>query len=279
MSTDVSSAAGQVPSFETYSGTAPENYERYFVPAIGAPLAAELVEGAALRPGDRVLDVACGTGVVTRLAAGRVGAEGAVAGLDINPGMLGVARSTARTELGIEWHEAGADALPFQDGTFDVGLCQMGLQFFPDKLAALREVRRVLVPGGRLVLNVPGPTPRLFSILADALARHVQPEVAGFVHQVFSLHEVQELESLVRGAGFVDVSIRASDERLPLAAPEDFLWQYLHSTPLAAAVAGLDGERRDAFAREVVAGWEPYAEHGVLILLLRVVTVSALGMA
>ena len=95
------------------------------------------------------------------------------------------------------------------------------------------------------------------------------------MHQVFSLHEVQELESLVSGTGFVDVSIRASDERLHLAAPEEFLWQYLHSTPLAAAVAELDGERRAAFAREVVAQWERFVEHHALILLLRVVMASA----
>ena len=275
MSTDVSSAAGQIPSFENYGGTAPENYERYFVPAIGAPLAVELVDVAALRAGERVLDVACGTGIVSRLAAERVGADGAVAGVDINPGMLGVARSAARPELGIDWHVAAAEALPFQDATFDVALCQMGLQFFPDKLAALRHARRVLVPGGRLVLNVPGPTPRIFGILVDGLARHVKSEVAGFIHQVFSLHEVQELERLVRGAGFVDVSIRATDERLQLAAPEEFLWQYLHSTPLVAAVAGLDGERRAAFAREVVAQWEPFVEHDALILLLRVVMAFA----
>ena len=131
MSTDVASAAGPIPSFENYSGTAPDNYERYFVPAIGAPLAAELVDVAALRPGERVLDVACGTGIVTRFAAERVGADGAVAGVDINPGMLGVARSAARPELGIDWHEASAEALPFEDETFDVVLCQMGLQFFP----------------------------------------------------------------------------------------------------------------------------------------------------
>jgi ubiquinone/menaquinone biosynthesis C-methylase UbiE len=271
MSTDVSTAAGQIPSFENYSGTAPENYERYFVPAIGAPLAAELIDVAALRPGERVLDVACGTGIVTRLAAERVGADGAVAGVDINRGMLGVARSTARPELGIVWYEVGAEALAFQDASFDVALCQMGLQFFPDKLAALRQVRRVLVPGGRLVLNVPGPTPRIFGTLADELARHVKPEAAGFVHQVFSLHEVQQLESLVSDAGFVDVSIRASDKRLHLGAPEEFLWQYVRSTPLAAAVAELDVGRRATFAREIVAQWEPFAEHDALILSLRVV--------
>ena len=275
MSTGVSSPAGQIPSFENYSGTAPENYERHFVPAIGAPLAAELVDVAALRPGERVLDVACGTGIVTRLAAEHVGADGTVAGVDINQGMLGVARSVARPELSIDWYETSAEALPFREATFDVALCQMGLQFFPDKVDVLRETRRALVPGGRLVLNVPGPTPRIFGILADALARHVKPEVAGFVHQVFSLHEVQELESLVRGAGFVDVSIRASDERLRLAPPEEFLWQYVHSTPLAAAVAQLDAGRRVAFAREVVTQWESFVEHDNLSLLLRVVTAAA----
>ena len=79
---------------KTYGGTAPENYQRYFVPSIAAPLAEDLVRIAALRPGERVLDVACGTGVVTRLAGERVGEQGAVAGLDVNPGMLAVARSS-----------------------------------------------------------------------------------------------------------------------------------------------------------------------------------------
>jgi hypothetical protein len=92
---------------------------------------------------------------------------------------------------------------------------------------------------------------------------------------VFSLHEVREVEGLLSGAGFVDVSIRASDVRLQLGAPEEFLWQYLHSTPLAAAVAELDAGHRAAFAREVVAQWQRFVEHDGLILPLRVVTASA----
>jgi hypothetical protein len=92
---------------------------------------------------------------------------------------------------------------------------------------------------------------------------------------VFSFHDVQELESLVSSAGFVEVSIRAREDRLQLAAPEEFLWRYLHSTPLAAAVAELDGERRAAFAREVVDQWQPFVENDALILLLRVVIASA----
>ena len=268
------SAPEAVPSFENYGGTAPENYERYFVPAIGAPLAADLVELAALRPGERVLDVACGTGVVTRLAAGRVGADGAVAGVDVNPGMLEVARSAAPPEAGIDWHEASADALPFADATFEVVLCQLSLQFFPDRLGALREMRRVLASEGRMLVNVPGPTP-LFAILAEELERHVAPVAAGFVHQVFSLHEPAEVQDLVGDAGFVDIAVRASDKTLSLPPPAEFLWQYVRSTPLVAAVAELDGDGRDALARDVVERWEPMVEDGAFTLDLPVVTATA----
>ncbi|NIX00730.1 MAG: methyltransferase domain-containing protein, partial [Phycisphaerae bacterium] len=132
-----------------YGGNAPENYERYFVPAIGAPVADDLIEVAALRPDERVLDVACGTGVVTGMASELVGDGGVVAGLDVNPGMLAVARATTPSDATIEWHEASAEAMPFPDGSFDAVLCQMGIQFIPDKDAALSEMRRVLAPGGR----------------------------------------------------------------------------------------------------------------------------------
>lgn len=143
-------------SFETYLGSAPKNYEKYFVPIIGAPLAADLVEVAAPGQGERVLDVACGTGVVARLAAERVGTAGAVVAIDINPGMLAVARAAAPAKVAIDWQEANAQQLPFLDESFDVALCSLGLPFFPERAAALREMRRVLVPGGRIAFNVPG---------------------------------------------------------------------------------------------------------------------------
>src|SRR5919206_4406405 len=108
-------AMAQEISFDTYAASAAENYERYFVPAIGAPLASELVELAALHHGERVLDVACGTGVVARLAAERVGGSGSVVGIDINPGMLAGARAGDPGAAAIEWYEASADALPLPD--------------------------------------------------------------------------------------------------------------------------------------------------------------------
>src|SRR5436309_1061779 len=127
--------------------TGAEMYERGLVPAIFAPWATILIEQAALQPGDRVLDVACGTGVVARLAALQVGSTGQNIGLDNNTGMLAVARSLPPIPgVSLEWQEGNALAMPFADASFDVLLCQQGLQFFPDRSAALCEMHRVLVP-------------------------------------------------------------------------------------------------------------------------------------
>jgi ubiquinone/menaquinone biosynthesis C-methylase UbiE len=253
----------------------PASYERFFVPAIGAPLAADLLRRAELRAGERVLDVACGTGVVARLAAPEVGDAGTVAGLDVNPGMLAVARSATPPGARLEWHEASAEAMPLADGSFDVVLCQMGLQFMPDKRAALREMWRVLANGGRLILSVPGPTPRVFTILGEALERHVGAEAVGFVEQVFSLHDTAEVEDLVSGAGFRDLSIRSETRQLRLPAPQEFLWQYVQSTPLAGAVARAEAGSRDSLEHEVVGGWERLVQKGALVLEVRVVEATA----
>ena len=261
---------------ESYGGSVPENYERYFVPAIGAPLARDLIEIAALRPGERVLDVACGTGVVARLASQAVGAAGTVVGLDINPGMLAVASSTTPPGIAIDWHEASAEALPLPEASFDVVLCQMGLQFVPDRRAALSEMRRVLASGGRLILSVPGPAPQLFVIMGEVLARHIGPEAAGFANQVFSLHDTAELQNLISGAGFRDVSVQVDTKSLRLPAPEEFLEQYVQSTPLAGAVAQVSDERRSSFERDVVAGWREFVKESALMLQVRMVVATAL---
>jgi ubiquinone/menaquinone biosynthesis C-methylase UbiE len=267
--------ASATPSFERYGGTAAENYERYFVPAIGGPLATDLIEVAALGPGERALDVACGTGIVARLAAERVGPTGSVDGLDVNPGMLAVARSVAPPGAAIGWHQSDAQTLPFPEDAYDAALCQMGLQFFADRSAALREARRVLAPGGRLVANVPGPTPPIFGILEEALRDHVAPETANFVSTVFSLYDTRELRRLLEDAGFDVTSVRARRKSLRLAPPVEFLWQYVSSTPLAPAVTRLDQHDRTSLERDVAAEWERFTDHGALVLELNVVTASA----
>lgn len=252
-------------SFEQYGGNTAENYERYFVPTIGMAWATALLDAAELRPGDRVLDVACGTGVVARLTAERVGRDGAVTGLDINPAMLAVARSVPSSGAAIEWHEARAESLPLADRSFDAVLSSLGLQFVPDKASALHEMQRVLAPGGQLAIATVGPTPPLFAILEQALARHVKPEAAGFMGAVFSLHDPQELEKLMSGAGFRDVEVRSKPLSIALGAPQDFLWQYVHSTPLTSAVSEIDGAGRAALERDVIAAWQSFVEDGALI--------------
>jgi ubiquinone/menaquinone biosynthesis C-methylase UbiE len=109
------------------AGSAPEVYERELVPAVFGPWAPILIELADPKPGDRVIDIACGTGIVARIAAARVRPSGAVAGVDLNPGMLNVARSLNATAgvASIQWQEASADKLPFPDGTFDIAYCQL----------------------------------------------------------------------------------------------------------------------------------------------------------
>jgi len=200
----------------TFGGNPAENYERYFVPAIGLPVALDLIEAAALTPGERVLDVACGTGIVARLAAGTRNESGSVAGLDVNPGMLAVAREVTPENVDVDWYQAKAEAMPLPDDAFDVVLCQMGLQFMPGRVSALREMRRVLAAEGRLVLNVPGPIPPAFEVLADALARHISLGAAPFVQTVFSLHEVKELWQLASDAGFEEVDVMKATKPLKL---------------------------------------------------------------
>ena len=251
------------PFYQTYGGPGPEAYERHFVPAIGGPLAIDLVAAAGLRPGERVLDVACGTGVVARLAAEQVGAGGSVAALDINAAMLGVARTVeAPAEPAIRWYESPAESMPLPHGAFDVVFCQLGLQFIADKVAALREMHRVAAKGGRVLVSVPAPS-RFFGVLDDALTRRI-PGAAEFVRMVFSLHDPAQIERFFRDAGFADVRVEPYMKQLRLPPPRDFLWEYVQSTPMAAQIAEADHVLLDALEREVVERWQPWVVDGGL---------------
>jgi len=243
-------------------GDMAENYERYFVPAIFGPWATDLLNLAAPQQGERVLDVACGTGIVSRLAAERVGPTGKIVGLDINPAMLAVAGSATPAGASIEWRQANAEDMPFPDEAFDLVLCQQGLQFFPNKPGALREMHRVLAPGGRLALSVwrdiqhiPG-----YIALADALARHVSPESAAFMHMTGAVTD--ELESLADGAGFQKVAVRSVFRKLHFSSPEAFVWEIIQCTPLAwmTAVNQADATTRASVVNEVAARLQPYVD-------------------
>ena len=247
-----------------YDGSAAEIYERHMVPAIFGPWAEDLLALASPKPGDRVLDVACGTGVVARLAAPRVDPNGTVVGFDLNPGMLAVARALPPPQgASIEWREGNVSAIPFPDATFDLALCQQGLQFFPDRPAALREMRRVLVSRGRLTLSVWRPmqfSPG-FSALATALGRHIAPEAAAIMQGPFALGSAEDLRTLITGAGFGEVVVRPAAKSLRFPSPEEFVRRYVAATPLAAVAAKASDDARAALITEVSAALKSSVDH------------------
>jgi ubiquinone/menaquinone biosynthesis C-methylase UbiE len=252
------------------AGNAADVYERELVPAVFASWAPFVVALAAPQSGERVLDVACGTGVVARLAAQRVGGTGQVVGLDLNPGMLAVAAVVAPpaspTCAPITWREASAMAMPLADAAFDIVYCQLGLQFFADRATALHEMYRMLVPGGRLALMVwrtiqysPG-----FGVLAAALERHVSTEAAAIMRAPFALGEAEELQTLLVAAGFRDVVIRPETGIVRFPSATHLVQSYVAGSPLAGHVAKATEEARTALLSEVRVALQSYVSESGL---------------
>lgn len=234
-------------------------YNDYLVPSMFRPWARALLDHAALRPGERVLDLACGSGVVAREAVGRVGVHGQVSALDLNPAMLAVARThtAAPGAPDITWIQGSAQALPFADASFDVVLCQQGFQFFPDHALAGAELRRVLVPGGRALLLVSQAIRRnpLYDHLNRAmLARTGIPAYAA----PFALGEAGQLEALLRGANFRQVTVQEAQLEVSFPSPDGFVkssvqgaaaalphWAALDETERAELSDGIQGDVAD----------------------------------
>jgi SAM-dependent methyltransferase len=233
------------------AGSAPEVYERELVPAVFGPWAPIVVELAHPLPGEHVVDIACGTGIVARVAAARVGPTGAVVGVDLNPGMLSVARSVAATNAQpgapIQWQKASADKLPFPDGSFDIVYCQLGLQFFADRAAALREMLRVLGAKGRLALMVwrgIGESPG-FAALAEILERNIGQAAAAIMRAPFGLSDVGELTNLVGAAGFRGVIVQQRVGKVHFPSVEHFVLSYVAGSPLAGPVSQANDAARE----------------------------------
>jgi ubiquinone/menaquinone biosynthesis C-methylase UbiE len=260
--TDEQETTMTTATYRSYSDSAAELYESFFVPAIATPVSAELLRVADLRPGERVLDLACGTGVITRAAAERVGPTGSVTGLDLAPDMLTVATRTPAGGAPITWHQGDAASLPLPDRSYDVVLCQMGLMFMEDRAAALTEAHRVLAPSGRIVVNTPGRVQPLFVAMEAAIAAHIDPDLAAFLGIVFSLHDPDDLAAQLSAAGFDDVSGTEYVATLDLPAPAEFLWSYINLTPLGAIVAEAPAEAKHALERTVVEAWAPSVVDG-----------------
>lgn len=227
-----------------------ENYERYLVPTIFGPWAIDLVALAKPQPGERILDVACGTGAVAREAARVIGADGTVTGLDLNTGMLNIARSHDAQES-VHWQEGSVQTMPFPDEAFSLVLCQQGIQYFPDRGVSLREMHRVLISGGRLVLSIWRAIERSpgFLALSQALAKHISPEVG--ILPPFALGDATGLATEVVTAGFHDVTTQTVSRILRYTSLEEFVRTFLISTPLVSLVAQIDVSKRTALLADM----------------------------
>jgi SAM-dependent methyltransferase len=234
-------------------------YQEFFVPALFLEWGPRVSAAARIGQGDRVLDVACGTGVLTRAAAQVVGPSGSVTGLDPNPGMLAVARRLAPA---LSWRAGSAEALPFDDHAFDVVVSQFGLMFFADRELALAEMWRVLRPGGRLAIAVwasLADTPAYAAEVA-LLERQAGPAAAAALRAPFVLGEAGQLAPLFARAGIRDARVETvvGGARFPStrALVETDLrgWLPLMGVTLAEAVIGRILEEAEQVFQPFLAG-------------------------
>lgn len=237
----------------------PAAYERYLVPAFFTPGADQLLRLAAPGPGERALDLACGTGAVARQLAAAVG-PGAVTGVDVNPAMLAHA-----TGPGVRWQAADATALPLPDASVDLVCCQQGLQFFLDPTAVLREVRRVLVPDCRIALAVWRSIEHnpVFAGLVEVLDRQVGPAAGAAMRAPFAGPGRPGLRRLLHDAGFADAWVRIGGWLARFPSVREFLRQEAAGSPLGGL---LDPTRIDAACADLEQTLAPYVDDAGLIL-------------
>lgn len=229
-----------------------EGYESYMVPTLFAPCARILIEAADPKPGERVLDVGCGTGSVAREVASRLGATAALSAVDLSPNMLAVARAAAAREgLTIDWHEGNAEHLPFHDAAFDLVLCQFALMFVANKAAALSEMRRVVTETGRVLVSVWQGLERhpFYQNLHNVIEQRVGMSA---LQEIFSLGNSDDLRQLALAAGFRHVEIKSFSLNARFPNPEAFIAGEIEvDTAAIPSMQHLDREARQAIVAAI----------------------------
>lgn len=243
-----------LPSYAMNQRNFPEMYERWLAGPLFRPWAELTLEEVKLSSGDRFLDIACGTGVVARLAKERLGDAGYVVGIDLSPDMLAVARAVAPS---IHWREGNAVALPLKDGEqFDVVVCQQGLQFFPDKPAAAAEMRRALAKGGRLAVTTwrsddESPFFRDLRIVAE---RHL----GAIADNRYSFGDPALIEALFREAGFHEIRSKAISRTIRFNEGAPLLrLNTMALVGMSAAGKAMSDEERKVVVDAIVSDSEP----------------------
>ena len=238
--------------FQFHNPSVPKAYDEFLVPRLFEPWAKLLLDEADLRPGESVLDVATGPGTVARLAAVRVGAKGRVVATDIAQPMLDIAKAKGQPSAAaapIDYLYSPAAPLAAPTGTFDAVLCQQGLQFFPDRPSALREMRRVLRPSGRTAIAVWGELKRnqIYAAFHAALQATVRSDLAELITAPFSWPSGTALKSAAEDAGFRNVRLSTRSLSMVLEGGLEQAIQSFAATPVAPGVGELPQDVQQAF--------------------------------
>jgi len=219
---------------KVFAGSIPEIYDRFMVPLIFEPYAIDLAQRVANLAPDDVLEIAAGTGVLTRALAERLSASTNVVATDLNQAMLDQA-AKRQPSRAVEWKQADALALPFADRSFDVVACQFGAMFFPDKVKGYGEARRVLRPGGRFLFNVWDriSANEFADIVTRTLGEMFPADPPLFmVRTPHGHHDAAQIKRDLLAAGFVDVAVEPVDARSKTASAREVAVAYCQGTPL-----------------------------------------------
>jgi SAM-dependent methyltransferase len=251
-----------------------ERFGRLQGPALDEPWAGDLLDAIGPRPGDRLLDVACGSGVVARRAVERVRPGGTVVGLDRLPAAPALAGAAGEA---VRWRRGDPSRLPFEDACFDAVACQQSLQLLPDRTGALREMWRVLAPSGRVGVAVWGPIERspALAALAGSLERHAGVRVAAAVRWLFSLPAPEELHACLAGAGFGGIRVLTARRTVRFASVGEFLRRYVPGSPVGPATMHMPEDDKRKVVADLEAALAPWVDERGLRVATEVNTAVA----
>jgi SAM-dependent methyltransferase len=233
-----------VATDKVFAGSIPEIYDRFLVPLIFEPYAIDLAAMLSKATPEKVLEVAAGTGVLTRALAARLSTTTRLVATDLNPPMVAYAKTRLADDR-IEWKQADGLALPFEDGSFDAVACQFGVMFFPDKVQGYREARRVLKPGGRYIFNVWDRISEneFADVVTQALAEVFPDDPPRLLARTpHGYHDADKVRADLGVAGFTDVSVDVVDHRSKAASRNPAI-AYCQGTPLRNEIETRDASR------------------------------------
>ncbi len=234
---------------KVFAGSIPENYDRYMVPLIFSPFATDLAQRAASLAPNAVLEIAAGTGVVTRALAPKLSPTASFMVTDLNQPMLDYAATQQAPDSRITWRQADAMALPFENASFDLVCCQFGAMFFPDRTTAYREARRVLKPGGHFLFNVwDRIEENIFANdVTNALVKIFPNDPPRFLARTpHGYHDTALIRSELENAGFSRVTIETRAEQSRASSPRIVAIAYCQGTPLRKEIEARDASKLDA---------------------------------